>query len=248
MNKIGVLAGLMLISALSANAQTKKKGTEIKKTVEQTKIVESKSALTSYQDSVNYAIGMSMGQSLLQFNVKDIDINMVSKGIADIISKDPASYKMSEPQAIEFMQAFFMKMKNDELNAELTKGREFLAKNKTQAGVVELPSGLQYKIVTPGDQTARPKATDTVVVHYKGNLLDGKEFDSSYKRKEPLKFPLDQVIKGWTEGVQLIGKGGKIILFIPPFLAYGDRGAGRDIPGNATLLFEIELIDVNPTK
>lgn len=123
------------------------------------------------------------------------------------------------------------------------KGEAFLKENATKEGVKTLPSGLQYKHIKEGDGKS-PKATDTVKVHYRGTLIDGTEFDSSYKRNEPIEFPLNGVIKGWTEGVQLMKEGGKIMLFIPSDLAYGERGAGGVIPPNATLVFEIELLKV----
>jgi len=123
------------------------------------------------------------------------------------------------------------------------KGKAFLAENATKPDVHQTASGLQYKILASGEGKA-PKATDVVLVNYRGTLLDGKEFDSSYKRNEPIEFPLNQVIPGWTEGVQLIKEGGKIQLFIPSQLAYGPRGAGGLIGPNETLIFEVELLKV----
>ncbi|MDB6138028.1 MAG: FKBP-type peptidyl-prolyl cis-trans isomerase [Verrucomicrobiaceae bacterium] len=125
----------------------------------------------------------------------------------------------------------------------LAKGEKFLADNATKEGVVTTASGLQYKILTPGTGKS-PKATDTVLVHYAGTLLSGTEFDSSYKRKEPIEFPLNGVIAGWTEGVQLMSEGAKFRFFIPSKLAYGTRGAGRDIGPNEALIFEVELLKV----
>lgn len=125
----------------------------------------------------------------------------------------------------------------------LAKGQAFLKANSTQPGVKTTSSGLQYLVLEEGKGKS-PKATDTVLVHYKGNLLDGTEFDSSYKRNEPISFPLNGVIPGWTEGVQLMKEGGKIRLFIPSNLAYGSRGAGGVIPPDSTLIFDIELLKV----
>ncbi len=122
-------------------------------------------------------------------------------------------------------------------------GKAFLAENAKKPDVTQTPSGLQYKVLEPGKGKA-PKATDTVLVNYRGTLLNGTEFDSSYKRNEPIEFPLNGVIPGWTEGVQLIKEGGKIQLFIPPNLAYGARGAGGAIGPNETLIFEVELLKV----
>lgn len=125
----------------------------------------------------------------------------------------------------------------------LAKGEKFLAENATKEGVTTTASGLQYKVLTHGTGKS-PKATDTVLVHYRGTLLDGTEFDSSYKRKEPIEFPLNGVIKGWTEGVQLMQEGAKYVFWIHPKMAYGSRGAGRDIGPNQTLMFEVELLKV----
>ena len=123
------------------------------------------------------------------------------------------------------------------------KGEEFLKENATKEGVKTLPSGLQYKELKAGTGKT-PAATDTVVVHYRGTLIDGKEFDSSYKRNEPAEFPVNRVIKGWTEALQQMKEGAKWMLYIPPSLAYGERGAGGDIGPNETLIFEVELLKV----
>jgi FKBP-type peptidyl-prolyl cis-trans isomerase FkpA len=125
----------------------------------------------------------------------------------------------------------------------LALGEKFLAENATKEGVTTTASGLQYKVLTEGTGKS-PKATDTVLVHYAGTLINGTEFDSSYKRKEPIEFPLNGVIAGWTEGVQLMKEGAKFRFFIPSKLAYGTRGAGRDIGPNQTLIFEVELLKV----
>ncbi|MCE9588072.1 MAG: FKBP-type peptidyl-prolyl cis-trans isomerase [Verrucomicrobia bacterium] len=128
-------------------------------------------------------------------------------------------------------------------SSNLAKGQAFLKENATKPGVHTTPSGLQYKVITEGHGKS-PKATDTVLVHYRGTTIDGTEFDSSYKRNEPISFPLNGVIPGWTEGVQLMKEGGKLQLFIPSNLAYGSRGAGGVIPPDATLIFDIELLKV----
>jgi FKBP-type peptidyl-prolyl cis-trans isomerase len=128
-------------------------------------------------------------------------------------------------------------------SSALEAGKAYLAENATKEGVVTTPSGLQYLVLTEGTGKS-PKAKDTVVVHYRGTLLNGAEFDSSYERREPAEFPLNRVIKGWTEGVQLMKEGSKFRFFIPPNLAYGSRGAGIDIGPNETLVFEVELLKV----
>jgi len=128
-------------------------------------------------------------------------------------------------------------------SSNLAKGQAFLKENATKPGVHTTPSGLQYKVITEG-HCKSPKATDTVLVHYRGTTIDGTEFDSSYKRNEPISFPLNGVIPGWTEGVQLMKEGGKMQLFIPSNLAYGSRGAGGVIAPDSTLVFDIELLKV----
>ena len=128
-------------------------------------------------------------------------------------------------------------------SSNLAAGQAFLKENATKPGIHTTPSGLQYKVLTEGHGKS-PKATDTVLVHYRGTSLDGTEFDSSYKRNEPISFPLNGVIPGWTEGVQLMKEGGKIQLFIPSNLAYGSRGAGGVIAPDSTLIFDIELLKV----
>ena len=125
----------------------------------------------------------------------------------------------------------------------MSEGQKFLEENKANEGIVVLPSGLQYKVITEGSGKS-PKATDKVKVHYKGTLISGKEFDSSYKRNQPAEFPVNGVIKGWTEALQLMKEGSKWMLYIPGDLAYGPRGASADIGPNATLIFEVELLEV----
>jgi FKBP-type peptidyl-prolyl cis-trans isomerase len=140
-----------------------------------------------------------------------------------------------------------MAERKEQGEANKKKGKEFLERNKTKEGVVTIESGLQYKILKKGTG-ASPKATDTVRCHYRGTTIDGKEFDSSYKRGEPATFPLNRVIKGWTEGLQLMKEGGKWQFFIPSELAYGSRGAGRDIGPNEVLIFEIELLGIEKAE
>ncbi len=136
------------------------------------------------------------------------------------------------------------RMKNEKAEANLKAGQEFLAANKTKAGVTELPSGLQYEILTEGNGP-KPTQYDTVTCHYHGTLIDGTVFDSSVKRGQPASFPLNMVIKGWTEGLQLMGTGSKWRFFIPPHLGYGDRQVGPTIGPNSTLIFDVELISIN---
>jgi len=135
-------------------------------------------------------------------------------------------------------------MKNEKAESNLKAGQEFLAANKTKAGITELPSGLQYEILTEGNGP-KPTQYNTVTCHYHGTLIDGTVFDSSVKRGQPASFPLNMVIKGWTEGLQLMGTGSKWRFFIPPHLGYGDRQVGPTIGPNSTLIFDVELISIN---
>jgi len=199
------------------------------------------------KEKVSYSIGMDIGGNLRRGSV-EVDPDVLAKGLKDsyvggktLLTEDQAR------QAIEDFQKTLMARKAEEMQklSEKNKadGEKFLAENAKKEGVKSLPSGLQYKEITPGKGKS-PKATDTVTTHYRGTLIDGTEFDSSHKRGEPISFPVSGVIAGWTEALQLMKEGAKWQLFIPSNLAYGERGAGRDIGPNATLIFEVELISV----
>lgn len=203
--------------------------------------------LKTDNEKISYMIGLSMANSLKQ--VKDyIDPATLAKAVQAGLSGQ--GRLMTDEQAQQVGTAFgqFMQQKEMARIAEegaknLAAGEAFLAENKTKAGVRTTESGLQYQVIRAGSG-AKPTAADTVQVHYRGTLLDGKEFDSSYARNEPATFPLAGVIPGWTEGVQLMPVGSKYVFWIPAALAYGPNGAGGDIPPNATLKFEVELLDI----
>ena len=150
---------------------------------------------------------------------------------------------MNMEEAREYMQKYFVEASAKEANKTKEEGEKFLADNKTKSGVITTESGLQYQVITEGTG-AKPTAEDHVKVHYTGTLLDGTKFDSSIDRGEPAEFPVSQVIKGWTEGLQLMPVGSKYIFWIPSDLAYGDRGAGQMIKPNSTLKFEVELLEI----
>ncbi|MBP2683053.1 MAG: FKBP-type peptidyl-prolyl cis-trans isomerase [Deltaproteobacteria bacterium] len=203
--------------------------------------------LKTDKEKISYSIGMDIGGNLKRGSV-EVDPEMLAKGIQD--SYGGGKTLLTEDQArqvIEEFQKTMMAKKAEEMQklSEKNKadGEKFLAENAKKAGVKVLPSGLQYKVIAPGTGKS-PKATDTVTTQYKGTLIDGTEFDSSYKRGEPATFPVSGVIPGWTEALQLMKEGAKWQLFLPPNLAYGERGAGRDIGPNSTLIFEVELISV----
>ena len=200
--------------------------------------------LKTEKDKLSYAIGLITAQ---QWQQQDIDVNpaVIAAVIDDVQSgKTPQLSETEVRAALDNFQN--QRQEKAKLASEQNKaeGAAFLAKNKENEGVVENDSGLQYQIIDAGEGS-HPEASDSVTVHYRGTLLDGTEFDSSYSRGQPATFPLNGVIAGWTEGVQLVKPGGKLKLFIPSNLAYGERGAPPTIKPGATLIFDVELISIN---
>jgi FKBP-type peptidyl-prolyl cis-trans isomerase len=213
-----------------------------------------KADLKTEDDKVSYSLGFSMGSSFKKDELK-MNLEIFQKGIKDGLTG--SKQILNEEEITKTMMAFQQEMrakkraertkrmeerkKQGEVNKE--KGKKFLEGNKTKEGIVALKSGLQYKILKKGTG-ASPKATETVKCHYKGTTIDGKEFDSSYKRGEPARLALNRVIKGWTEGLQLMKVGGKRQFFVPSELAYGERGSGQNIGSNEVLIFEVELLGI----
>ena len=199
----------------------------------------------------SYAMGMNLGLGLHHQGMT-LDPALVARGMKDAMNGGKTALTEEEARSViqklqgDVRQKVEAKAKEEGL-ANRKAGEEFLAANKTKEGVVALPSGLQYKIETEGTGP-KPTTTDTVTCNYRGTLIDGKEFDSSYKRGAPASFPVGGVIKGWTEALQLMPVGSKWQLFIPPDLAYGDRGAGGDIGPGETLIFEVELLSIGEAK
>lgn len=191
-------------------------------------------------DDISYHLGILIGHRI-QSQLSDLDFEKFMEGIKLVYSGKVEVDKVKESNDI--FKKYQQKEDEKKSQAAIKKGADFLAKNKKKKGVKTTTSGLQYLVMKKGTGK-KPVETDKVTVHYKGTLLDGKEFDSSYKRGEPASFPLNGVIKGWTEGVQLMKEGAKFKFFIPPELAYGQRGAGGDIGPNETLIFEVELIKI----
>lgn len=199
-------------------------------------------------DKLSYALGIGIGSQLAGMGAKELNIDDFAQAIKDVISG--AGLKVDNAEAQTLVQNFFQEQeaKQQAAAAEAGKaakaaGEAFLAENAKKDGVVTLPSGLRYQVLKEGNGK-KPSATDQVVCHYEGTLIDGTVFDSSYKRNEPATFGLNQVIAGWTEGVQLMSEGAKYRFFIPYNLAYGERGAGAQIPPFAALVFDVELIQV----
>ena len=200
-------------------------------------------AMKSSLDSFSYAIGLSVGKFYKNQGISSIRTNLMLKGIGDAMNGSKAPL-MSEMDANQCVQTYISGLKSKQAESGKASGHKFLDSISKQAGVVKLPSGLQYKVLQAGTDTVHPKSTDVVKFHYRGMLADGSEFDNSYKRGEPLTHPVNQLIPGWTEALQLMTPGSKWILYIPSNLGYGDNGAGDVIPPGATLVFEVELLEI----
>ncbi len=203
--------------------------------------------LKTQKDKLSYALGMNLGTNLHKETV-DVDPAIVLRGLKDALASGKTLLTEDEARAALTQLQTEVRSKQQEkmkVAGEMNKkeGVEFLAANKSKEGVVILPSGLQYKILTEGTGP-KPAASDTVVCNYRGTLISGTEFDSSYKRGQPASFPVNGVIKGWTEALLLMPVGSKWQLFVPSELGYGDRGAGADIGPGATLIFEVELLSI----
>jgi len=208
---------------------------------------EEKLLLKNQKEKVSYIIGMDIGGNLKRQSV-DVDPNILAKGVKDALAGGKPL--LTEQEIQETMAAFqkeMMARQSEVAKKNKAEGEAFLAANKKKEWVKALQSGLQYKVIKVGTGK-KPKLSDTVTAHYRGTLIDGTEFDSSYKRGQPVSFPVSGVIPGWTEALQLMGEGAKWQLFIPSNLAYGEKGAGRDIGPNATLIFEIELVSIQEKK
>lgn len=192
-------------------------------------------------EKLSYALGMVIGHNLKGMNVKQLDGADFAKAVADVLEGKETQLTAAEAQ--QTVTEYLQKQEAEAGAAARKAGEDFLAANAAKEGVTVLPSGLQYTVLTEG-KGRKPSATDSVKCHYEGTLIDGTVFDSSYRRGEPATFPLNGVIAGWTEGVQLMGEGAKYRFFIPYNLAYGSRGAGQSIPPYAALIFDVELIEV----
>jgi FKBP-type peptidyl-prolyl cis-trans isomerase FklB len=199
-----------------------------------------KLVLKNQKEKVSYIIGTDIGGNLKRQSI-DIDPSILARGVQDALSG--ANPLLSKEEIQETMVAFQKEM----MEKQKQRGEAFLSENKKKEGVKTLPSGLQYKVIKAGTGK-KPKVDDTVMVNYRGTLIDGTEFDSSFRRGQPVAFPVSGVIPGWTEALPLMQEGAKWQLFVPPNLAYGERGAGGLIGPNVTLIFEVELISVQENK
>lgn len=192
-------------------------------------------------NKISYALGLSIANNFMNSGIKDVDTETFIKGFQDVMNG--GKIEMTYEEAQEVMNEYFSNLQAERLELNLKAGQEFLAANKERAGVVELPSGLQYEIIKEGNGP-KPKATDQVECHYHGTLINGVVFDSSVERGQPATFGVNQVIPGWVEALQLMPVGSKWKLFIPSNLAYGERGAGQSIEPNSTLIFEVEVLNI----
>ena len=206
---------------------------------------------SDFQDekgALSYFTGYQVGKNFSANGIDALDKDEVLAGInAAKEGKEPRLNAEQRKAAMDAVDEAVKAKAKAKAEAVKVESKKFLEENAKKEGVKVTESGLQYQVIKAGEG-AKPKATDTVKVHYKGTLVNGKEFDSSYKRGEPISFPLNGVIKGWTEGLQLMPVGSTYRFFIPSELGYGDRGAGADIPGGAALIFDVELIEINPEK
>lgn len=193
-------------------------------------------------NKISYALGLGIAHQLKSMGIEDFSVEDFSQSVSDVLAdKTPA---MANREAQELLNDYFQKKQKEDAEKAIAEGKVFLEANGKREGVTTTKSGLQYEVLTPGKGERSPKATDTVVCHYEGRLVSGKVFDSSYERNQPAEFGLNQVIPGWTEGLQLMSEGAKFRFYIPYLLGYGEQGAGPSIPPYSTLVFDVELISV----
>ncbi len=193
-------------------------------------------------NKISYALGLGIAQQLKSMGIEDFSVEDFSQSVSDVLAdKTPA---MTSREAQELLNDYFQKKQREQAEKAIAEGKVFLEANAKKEGVTQTKSGLQYEVLSQGKGGKSPKATDTVVCHYEGRLVSGKVFDSSYERNQPAEFALNQVIPGWTEGLQLMTEGDKYRFYIPYLLGYGEQGAGPSIPPYSTLVFDVELIGV----
>ena len=237
------LAGLMSAVFVSGQvvAQTKKPVAKPKPKAPVAAVAASPVKLTSPIDSVSYSIGVNVALGLKQQNLANANVKAISQALQDVLQSQ--NLQIAPEQANQIIGAFFQRDRLEKANANKKVGEQFLLENKKKPGIMTTASGLQYEIVKEGTGP-KPMTTDTVKAHYTGWLLDGTVFDSSVERGQPLEIPVNQVIQGWSEALQLMPVGSKWKLYIPSTLAYGSQGTGPQIGPNSTLVFDIELLEI----
>lgn len=247
MKKIFLVIALT-VSYAYTSAQTKPAAAKPKPAATQTKTVVKTPPkptiapiLKSSVDSASYAFGVSIANDIKSRGVANLNSAVLAKAMNDVFAG--STTLLSPEKCQDLIMGFLGSVEKKKYEGNINEGTKFLSENSGKPGIVTLPSGLQYQVITPGTGI-KPKATDEVTVNYKGTLLNGKQFDSSYDRGEATTFMLNQVIPGWTEGLQQMTVGSKYRFFIPYALAYGERAAGPDIPPYSTLIFEVELMSV----
>lgn len=197
--------------------------------------------LNTTQQKVSYGLGMDVGKNIAESSFDSIDVDLFVAGAKAVLNEQET--KLGEEEAQTIIRDYLMGLQQQKNAAAISKGQAFLAENAKKEGVKSTDSGLQYEIIKEGNGP-KPKLTDKVKAHYAGTLIDGTEFDSSFKRGQPSEFPVSGVIAGWTEALQMMSVGAKWKLYIPSNLAYGERGAGQMIGPNETLIFEVELVEI----
>ncbi|WP_081670965.1 FKBP-type peptidyl-prolyl cis-trans isomerase [Sporocytophaga myxococcoides] len=223
--------GILALSTPSLAQKKSKKGMEQQTFTLKTKI-----------DTVSYALGANIAENLKQQGFENLNVDAFAQAFKDLAAKKQPL--VTSEQARTILNEYFAQLQQEKANKNLVEGQKFLEENKKKPGVVTLPSGLQYQVIKEGDGPT-PKATDKVTTHYHGTLIDGTVFDSSVERGQPATFPVNGVIQGWVEALQLMKVGSKWRLFVPSNLAYGERGAGESIGPNTALIFEVELISIS---
>lgn len=239
-----LFVGMLIASTITATAQTKKAVPATKPTPAKAPAQVAAPVLKNITDSASYAIGLSVANFYTQQGLTDINANIVAMAIKDVLGKKKVL--MNDSEANSTMMSLMNKAQENKNSANINNGVAFLASNKNKEGVKTTESGLQYEVMKEGTGP-KPTETDSVTVNYVGTLINGEEFDNSYKRGEPITFPLNGVIKGWTEGVQLMTEGSKYKFYIPHELGYGTRDVSS-IPGGSVLIFEVELLKVGGQK
>lgn len=225
---------------VSTSAMAQK--TKPTKTVVPSKPTAATTPLKNLKDSASYALGVNIAKNLKAQNLDKIDIALLSKGLNDVFANKDIS--LTEMAAMQCVNDYVQKQNVLKSEPEKLAGKKFLAENAKRKGVVSMPGGWQYEVLKASESTVHPQPTDKVKVHYHGTLTDGTVFDSSVDRGEPIVFGLNQVIKGWTLAVTQMTVGSKWKIFLPSDLAYGDHGSGDKIKPGATLIFEVELLDI----
>jgi FKBP-type peptidyl-prolyl cis-trans isomerase FklB len=229
-----IIGALILFPLIAFSQKNKKTKSKPKMTTEST------TQLKTELDSVSYSLGVNIGSNLKSQGFDTLNIDMFAKALKDVYG---GTVQIKEQDAEKILMEYFQGIQGAKLEKNLKEGQKFLEENKKKPGVITLPSGLQYVILKEGNGP-KPKATDKVTTHYHGTLIDGTIFDSSVQRGQPATFPVNGVIQGWVEALQLMPVGSKWRLFVPSNLAYGEQGAGKQILPNSTLIFDVELISI----